>query len=117
MRKYSVFYSVLTLRNFRIRPGGNSTDERLLRRLGMGGAIFATHILNPLALSYDIPLRFTGTVYKYGPGILHRWLGGSRAQIFYEVELLGEKALLHKGSFRNPPLPICAEANQNKELE
>lgn len=96
----------------RIRPGGNSIDERLLRRLAMGGAIFATPILNPLALSDGTPLRFTGTVYKYRPGLLHRWLGGSREQIFYEVELLGEKALLHAGSFRKPPLPICIEAQQ-----
>jgi len=96
----------------RIRPGGNSTDERLLRRLGMSGAIFATPILEPLALSDDTPVRFTGTVYKYRPGMLHRVLGGSREQIFYEVELLGEMALLHAGSFRKPPLPICEEAIQ-----
>lgn len=96
----------------RNRPGGNSTDERNLRRLGMSGAIFATPILEPFALSDDTPLRFTGTVYKYRPGILHRVLGGSREQIFYEVELLGEMALLHAGSFRNLPLPICDKAIQ-----
>ena len=96
----------------RIRPGGNSTDERMLRRLGMSGVIFDIPIIEPLALSGDTPVRFTGRVYKYRPGMLHRWLGGSREQIFYEVELLGEMALLHAGSFRKPPLPICDEAIQ-----
>ncbi|MBE0500068.1 MAG: hypothetical protein IBX47_01400 [Desulfuromonadales bacterium] len=96
----------------RIRPGGDSTDERMLRRLGMSGAIFATPIFEPFILSDDTPVRFTGTVYKYRPGMLHRVLGGSREQIFYEVELLGEMALLHAGSFREPPLPICDEAMQ-----
>lgn len=94
----------------RNRQGGDSTDERMLRRLGMSGAIFSIPIINDLALSDDTPVRFTGTVYKYRPGMLHRVLGGTREQIFYEVELLGEKALLHAGSFRKPPLPICDEA-------
>jgi hypothetical protein len=97
---------------FRIRPGGNSADERMLRRLGMSGDIFDIPIGEALALSDDTPVRFTGTVFKYRPGMLHRVLGGSREQIFYEVELLGEKALLHAGSFRKPPLPICDEAIQ-----
>jgi hypothetical protein len=96
----------------RIRPGGNSTDERMLRRLGMSGAIFSIPIIEALALSDDTLVRFTGTAYKYRPGMLHRVLGGSREAIFYEVELLGEKALLHAGSFRSPPLPICDEAIQ-----
>jgi hypothetical protein len=95
---------------FRIRPGGNSTDERLLRQLGMSGDIFDIPIGEALPLSDDTPVRFTGTVYKYRPGMLHRLLGGSREQIFYEVELFDEKALLHSGSFRKPPLPICDEA-------
>ena len=97
---------------FRIRPGGDSTDERMLRRLGMCGDIFDIPIGEALALSDDTVVRFTGTVCKYRPGMLHRVLGGSREEIFYEVELLGEKALLHAGSFRNPPLPICDEAIQ-----
>ena len=95
---------------FRIRPGGNSTDERMLRQLGMSGDIFDIPIGEALALSDDTLVRFTGTVYKYRPGMLHRVLGGSREELFYEVELLGEKALLHAGSFRTPPLPICKEA-------
>lgn len=97
---------------FRIRPGGDSTDERMLRQLGMSGDIFSLPIGEAVALSDDTPLRFTGTVYKYRPGMLHRVLGGSREQLFYEVELLGEMALLHAGSFRKPPLPICDEASQ-----
>ena len=97
---------------FRIRPGGDSTDERMLRRLGMSGDIFSIPIGEAVALSDEPPVRFTGTVYKYRPGMLHRVLGGSREQIFYEVELLGEMALLHAGSFRNPPMPICDEAIQ-----
>ena len=101
------------LHYFRIRPGGDSTDERMLRRLGMSGAIFSIPFgEQALALSDDTPVRFTGTVYKHRPDILHRVLGGSREEIFYEVELLGEKALLRAGSFRNPPLPICDEAIQ-----
>lgn len=100
------------LYHFRIRPGGNSTDERILRRLGMSGDIFDIPIGEALALLDDTAVRFTGTVYKRRPGMLHRLLGGSRKQIFYEVELLGEKALLHAGSFRKPPLPICHEAVQ-----
>jgi hypothetical protein len=96
---------------FRIRPGGDSTDERMLRRLGMSGAIFSIPFgEQALALSDDTPVRFTGTVYKHRPDILHRVLGGSRVEIFYEVELLGETALLRAGSFRKPPLPICDEA-------
>ena len=98
---------------FRIRPGGDSTDERMLRRLGMSGAIFSIPIgEQTLALSNDTRVRFTGTVYKRRPGMLHRLLGGAREQIFYEVELLGEKALLRAGSFRKPPSPICDEAIQ-----
>ncbi len=76
----------------------------------MGGAIFDIPIMNAVELSNHTPVQFTGTVYKYKPGLLHRWLGGSRGAIYYEVELLGEKALLHAGSFRAPPLPICEEA-------
>jgi len=98
---------------FRIRPDGDSTDERMLRRLGMSGAIFSTSFgEQSLALSDDTPVRFTGTVYKHRPDILHRVLGGSKEVIFYEVELLGEMALLRAGSFRKPPLPICEEAIQ-----
>jgi hypothetical protein len=71
---------------FRIRPGGDSTDERMLRRLGMSEAIFSIPFgEQALALSDDTPVRFTGTVYKHRPDILHRVLGGSRVEIFYEA--------------------------------
>ncbi len=37
-------------------------------------------------------------------------LGGARDELFYAVELHGERALLTVSAFHEPPLTVCEEA-------
>lgn len=96
----------------RVRPWGDSTDERMLRSQRMQGAIFGFPIAaDAHTISDQARVTFTGTVYKRRPSMFQRVLGGARGELFYVVELQGEQALLSVSAFYKPPLAICGEAS------
>lgn len=95
----------------RFIKGSAAADDQMFSALGMAGMISSLPLL-----STDLPLedkqrmRFTGTVHKRKASTLERLLGGGRDRIFYEVGLLGQKAVLNASSFMLQPVAVCKRA-------
>lgn len=96
---------------------GAATDDQMFSALGVAGMISSLPLLSTdLALEDEQRMLFTGTVHKRKASTLERFLGGGRDRIFYEVELLGQRAILNASSFVQQPIAVCEQALEAESL-